>query len=293
MKSIRKLYFQNASGERFGLNGENGAYAKALAGFGYSLSSTFAGLGGGFYPAVKEDEDLQGALAFSVVLTRTPYLSHRSFVDWLNGAGTLTIVYDPTGTQEYYRDVTVRFIEKGELNNVGWLELLCSFVCTTPWYLPVPAQLQISGSAADAGKRYDYTYDEDLRYGPDSDSYMSATLADTGHIPGVLDVELRGAIINPRLKLVGNRTGKVIGICSLPITLAETDRLEYSSHYEDSYVRKVSSDGTVTDLLDVLDLSLTPFFRVPVNEPSTLSVEADAEFSGTAQLKVYYYFRSV
>lgn len=293
MKSIRKLYFQNSANQRFGLNGENGVYATALSGFGFSLSSAFAGLGGGFYPKVKDSDDLQGALAFSVVLTRNPYLKHQEFVDWLNSAGTLTIVYNPTGDQEYCRDVTVRFVEKGELNKVGWLELLCSFSCITPWYLPVPAQLQISGSAADAGKRYDYTYAEQLRYGPDSDAYMSAALAGTGHVPGALQVVLRGAITNPKLKLVGNRTGKVIGICSLPVTLSSTDRLEYSSQYEDSYVRKVSADGTVTDMLDVSDLSLTPFFRVPVSEPSTLSVEADEEFSGAAELKVYYYFRSV
>ena len=43
----------------------------------------------------------------------------------------------------------------------------------------------------------------------------------------------------------------------------------------------------------MLDLSTMPFFHIPVNEPCTLSVEADAAFSGSAELTIYYYYRSV
>lgn len=289
---MRKLYFQNAAGDRIGLNGQDGIYATSLSGFGFTLNQSFADLSSGFFPPVTDAKDPQNTLAFTLVLTGDAYARHQSLMNWLAAAEKITIVYDPTGSQEYCRDVVVKFIQKGELSTAGWLSMPSSFMCTTPWYLPVPATLQISGFANE-GKRYAFTYDNELRYGPDSDAYMSAALAGTGHIPGALEVSLRGAIRSPKLKLVGSRTGKVIGICSLPITLAETERLEYSSRYENSYVRKVSADGTVTDLLDVLDLSLTPFFRMPVNEPSTLSVEADAEFIGSAELKAYYYFRSV
>lgn len=293
MRSIRKLYFQNAAGARFSLNGKDGVYATALAGFGFSLSPSFANLGRGFYPTVSDTNELQNSLAFSIVLTVDPYDTHQALMNWLNAAGTLTIVYDPTGKQEYCRDVTVRFIEKGELNQAGWLELLCSFACTTPWYLPLPTTMRISASAQDEGKRYDYTYDEDLRYGPDSVASMSAVIAGSGHIPGALRLTFRGAVTNPQLRLVGNLSGRTIGVCDLSVALTETDTLEFSSRYEKSYVKKISAIGVETDLLDVLDLRLTPFFHIPVDEPCTLSVEADADFSGHAELTVYYYFRSV
>lgn len=293
MRSIRKLYFQNAAGDRFDLNGKDGAYAKALAGFGFSLSPAFSNLSRGFFSVVNNAIEPQNALAFTVVLTRNPYVAHQDLMNWLSAAGTITIVYDPTGKQEYYRDVTVSFLQKGELNKAGWLELLCSFACTTPWYLPRPTTMKISGTAQDAGKRYDYTYDEDLRYGPDSVASMSAVIANSGHIPGALRLTFRGAVTNPQLRLVGNVSGRTIGVCDLSVALADTDTLEFSSQYENSYVKKISAAGVETDLVDVLDLRLSPFFHIPVDEPCTLSVEADADFSGYAELTAYYYFRSV
>lgn len=289
---MRKLYFQNAAGKRIDLNGKSGIYATNLSGFGYTLNHFFADLSSGFFPPVTAEKDPQNTLAFTMVLTDRAYAQHQSLMDWLASAGKLTIVYDPTGKQEYYRDVVVKFVQKGELGAAGWLSLPCSFACTTPWYFPTPATLEVASATEGAGKQYDYTYGA-LRYGPDSDSYMSADLVGRGHIPGALEVTLSGNVGRPRLKLVGRRTGKVIGECSLPIMLEREDRLEYSSRYEDSYVRLVNPDGTVTDLLDQLILDRTPFFRIPVDEPSVLSVEGDTEFHGSAQLKIYYYFRSV
>ena len=293
MRSIRKLYFKNAAGDRFDLNGKDGAYATALACFGFSLSPSFSNLGRGFFPVVSDNNEPQNPLAFSIVLTRDPYAAHQALMNWLSAAKVLTIVYNPTGAQEYYRDVTVGFIQKGELNKVGWLDLLCSFNCLTPWYLPLPTTLQISGAAQDGGKRYDYVYTDDLRYGADSVASMSAVIAAVGHIPGALQLTLRGAVTNPQLKLVGNNSGRTIGVCSLAVALAETDALVFSSRYEDSFVKKIGADGVETDLLDVLDLKLSPFFHTSVDEPCTLFVEAAAEFTGRAELLIYHYFRSV
>ena len=75
--------------------------------------------------------------------------------------------------------------------------------------------------------------------------------------------------------------------------LSVSDTLLFSTRYEDSYVKKRSAAGVETDLLDVLDLSSTPFFHIPVDEPCTISVESDAAINGKADLEIYYYYRSV
>lgn len=92
---------------------------------------------------------------------------------------------------------------------------------------------------------------------------------------------------------MGNSSGMTYGLCRLDVILSETDTLEYSSRYEDSFVRRIRPNGTREDLLNSLDLSSEPFFRIPVNEPCTLTVEADAPFAAGANLLIYYYFRSV
>ena len=323
MKNIRKLYFQNAAGSRWGLNGENGVYASMLAGFGVTLTPVYADLNRGFFTPVSDEAEPQTTLPFTITFTRAPYETYQQLIDWLSSAGTITIVYDPTGQQEFYRDVTINFLQKGEKTQVGWLEIPASFFCSTPWYLPAPTEFDLSAISEDETKRYDYSYggegyEDDLQpgilgisllgsfilgtgsnenkaliYGDDSSATLSGTVAGAGHVPGALELTYRGSLVNPRIRLVGNASGKTYGICAVDVTLAASDALQLSTRYENSYVRKISADGEVTDLLDVLNLSLNPFFHIPVEEPCTLSIEADAAFTGKADMLVYYYFRSV
>lgn len=293
MRRIRKLYLQNASGDRWSLNGDLGVYASNLSGFGVTLAPTYADLTRGFFLPVGDESEPQNALAFAITFTRNAYAVYHSFIGWVSAAGSLSICYDPTGTQEYLRDVEVNFLQKGELTEVGWLEIPCSFYPTTPWYRPEPATLALLNTGTDESKRYAYCYTEELRYGVDSSAALTGTIYGAGHVPGALDLVYYGGIVNPTIRIVGDGSGKTYGVCSITATLGSSDRLEYSCQYKDSYARKVSANGTVTDLLDALDLSTTPFPHLPVDEPCTISIEADAAFTGSAELVIYYYFRSV
>ena len=290
---IRKLYLQNAAGQRWGLNGDRGVYAHALAGFGFTLSPSFADLSRGFFVSVSDEEEPQNTLPFTITFVRKPYETYEALVNWLAAAGTITIVYDPAGRQEYCRDVSINFVQKGEKNEVGWLECPCSFFCKTPWYLPAPTILDMGGGDRDDRKRYNYRYTKALRYGQNRLGVASSLIAGAGHIPGALELTYRGAITNPRIRLVGNVSGKTYGICSVSVVQSPTDTLKFSSRYENSYVKRIAADGNETDLLDALDLSSTPFFHIPVDEPCTISVEADSTFSGAADLRIFYYYRSV
>ena len=293
MRNIRKLYFQNSKGQRWGLNGDRGVYASNLSGFGLTLSPNFADLGRGFFSPVSDEAEPQNPLAFTMTFTQNPYETYEQLVNWLAAAGTITVVYNPTGKKELCRDVTISFLQKGELDEVGWLPVPASFQPCTPWYMPSPTQLALEGTGTDDSKRYDYEYTENLRYGEDSAASISATIAGGGHVPGALELSFYGAIVNPRIRLTGNISGKTFGVCSISAVLADTDRLMYSSRRNDSYVKKVAADGTETDLLDVLDLSTNQFFHFPVDEPCTISFEADDSFTGFVDLTIYYYYRSV
>lgn len=290
---IRKLYFQNASGQRWGLNGDRGVYASNLAGFGFALSPSYADLSRGFFVSVSDETEPQNTLPFTITFTRNPYETYETFVNWLAAAGTVTMVYNPTGKREFCRDVSINFLQKGEKNAVGWLEVPCSFFCNTPWYLPSPTTLDLGAAGKDNRKRYNYRYTKELRYGQNSSATLSGTIAGAGHIPGSLELTYRGAITNPKIRLVGNISGKTYGLCSVTTVLSPSDTLKFSSRYENSYVKRIAAGGAETDLLDALDLSSTPFFHIPVDEPCTVSIEADTTFTGSADLLIFYYYRSV
>lgn len=290
---IRKLYFQNAAGQRWGLNGDRGVYASSLAGFGFTLSPSYADLSRGFFVPVSDEAEPQNTLPFTLTFTRNPYETYETFCNWLAAAGTVTMVYNPTGRREFCRDVSINFLQKGEKTAVGWLEVPCSFFCNTPWYLPSPTTLDLGAAGKDNRKRYNYRYTRELRYGQNSSATLSGTIAGAGHIPGSLELTYRGAITNPKIRLVGNISGKTYGLCSVTTVLSPSDTLQFSSRYENSYVKRIAAGGAETDLLDVLDLSSTPFFHIPVDEPCTVTIEADSTFSGSADLLIYYYYRSV
>ena len=293
MRRIRKVALQNAAGERYPLNGERGVYASSLSGFGLTLSPTFADLNRGFFVPVSDESEPQTTLAFTLTFTKAPYDSYAPFVQWLNAAGTITVAYNPTGQQEYLRDVSVNFAQKGELNAVGWLEVPCSFFCISPCYLPAPTSLQLEIGGTDESKRYDYEYTEDLQYGADSSAALSGEIVGAGHVPGALELTYHGAITNPKIRLIGNISGKTYGLCSVSVVLAASDTLKFSTKYDNAYVKRITAAGVETNLLDALDLSSTPFFHIPIDEPCEITVEADAPFTGWADLVIYYYFRSV
>lgn len=290
---IRKLYLQNARGSRWGLNGDRGVYAHSLAGFGFTLSPNFADLSRGFFIPVDDQAEPQNTIPFTIAFTRNAYETYQSFVNWLASAGKVTLIYNPTGRQEYCRDVIVNFLQKGEKNVVGWLEIPASFFCSTPWYMPSPTTLDLGSAGEDESKRYDYEYVEDLIYGDDSTASLSGVIIGSGHIPGAIELTYHGAITNPRIRLAGKISGKTYGICSVSTVLQTGDTLKFSSRYEESFIKKISASGVETDLLDVLDLSTSPFFHIPVDEPCDISLEADAAFTGSADLLIFYYYRSV
>lgn len=290
---IRKLYIQNAAGARWGLNGDRGVYAYNLSGFGFTLSPNFADLSRGFFVPVSDQTEPQNTIPFTLAFTRNAYEVYQSFVNWMSSAGKVTLIYNPTGRQEYCRDVIVNFLQKGEKNAVGWLEVPASFFCSTPWYMPAPTVLDLGTAGEDESKRYDYAYEENLIYGDDSTASLSGDILGAGHIPGALELTYHGAITNPKIRLTGKNSGKTYGICSVSTVLETGDTLKFSSRYDDSYIKKISAGGSETDLLDVLDLSTTPFFHVPVDEACSVSIEADAAFTGSADLLIFYYYRSV
>jgi hypothetical protein len=287
------LYIHAADGTRFDLSGKRGVYASSLAGFGMALSPVFADLGRGFFIPVSDDAEPQNQITCTITFTKTPYQTYQQFLDWIAAAGALTLVYAPTPDREFYRDITINFLQKGELNAVGWLEIPSSFLCTTPWYMPNPSTLTLESSGTDESMRYDFYYTDDLRYGEDSSSALSGIIQGSGHIPGSLDLIYHGAITNPSIRLTGNVSGKTYGICSVSAILTASDSLCFSTRYENAFVKRRSASGVETDLLDSLDLSTEPFFHIPVDEPCTLSIESDSPFSGKAELLIFYYYRSV
>lgn len=290
---MRKFYFSNASGERWPLQGEKGVYLSEPSGLGVQLSPSYADLQHGFFVTVDTNVEPQGAPRATLVFTRPAYPTYRQLINWLASAGELELIYCPYGTEEFHRRVDVQAVTKSELNKNGFLSCELSLLALSPWYKAAATRFDLESQETDRTMRYNITYTDDLIYGVDATSALSGTISPEGHIPAALSVTFYGGAVSPVISLIGNLTGKLYGACRIADTIAAGETLLFSSDYADSFVRKLTAEGVAVDLLDKIDLNGEPFPRLPLTEPCTLSIAADAAISGAADVLVYYYYRSI
>ena len=290
---MRKFYFSNASGERWPLQGEKGVYLSEPSGLGVQLSPSYADLQHGFFIPIDAGVEPQGAPRATLVFTRPVYPTYRQLVNWLAAAGTLELIYCPYGAEEFHRRVDVQALTKSELNKNGFLSCELSLLTLSPWFKAAATRFDLESQETDESMRYDIDYIDNLIYGDDFTSALSGTISPEGHIPAALSVTFYGGAVSPVISLAGDLTGKLYGACRIDDTIAAGETLLFSSADDDSFVRKLTAQGVVVDLLDKIDLNGEPFPRLPLTEPCTLSIAADAAISGAADVLVYYYYRSV
>lgn len=290
---MRKFYFLNSSGERWPLQGEKGVYLTDPTGLGVTLAQTYADLQNGFFVGVSSANEPQSAPHATLLFVRPAYAAYRQLINWLAAAGDLELVYCPYGTEEFHRRVDVQAISKGELDEHAFLACELSLLARSPWFKAAATRLDLASQSADESLRYDIVYTDELIYGEDATASLSGTLHPDGHVPAAISVTFYGGVASPVISLTGQLTGKLYGACRISDTIAAGETLLFSTDYLDSYVRKLSAAGVQTDLLSKIDLDGEPFFRLPLTEPCTLTIAAQAAISGAADVEVFYYYRSV
>lgn len=290
---MRKFYIENGRGARLPLNGESGIFLSNPTGLGMTLSPSFADLHKGFFRAINGESEPQATVACDLVFTGSDaYKDYRSFVDVCSATDELVLVYNPSGTTEFFRGVRINYLTKTELTDTRWLVVPTSLACTTPWYRATPSRMSMSSEQGNV-LQYPFSFTSNLSYSSSNAGSMAADLGAAGHIPAAFVFTYTGAIINPKLTLKGATSGKVYGICSLNATLNQGETLEISTKYGDSYVTITDSKGITEDVLESINLAYEPFPRIPIDEDCTLFLSADEAIRGDAAVRVFYYYRSV
>ena len=289
---MRKFYLEDQKGERVPLNNEHGIFLYSPTGLGIGYENTYGESGSGFFLRLKDGVS-QTDIGFTLVFPPaddSPYERYRALIDWIYSAEEIFFIYCPYGSNEYYRRIEIQTIEKTELDQYGSLQSTVSILPMTPWYLPAPIHVAF-GEEQENAMRYDFYYTDDLIYGVGSQNY-TAEITARGHIPSAMRVTFQGQVINPVLTLRGMASHVDYGICSIDESFSTTDTLVFSSAEQDSYVQKITADGTVTDLLDKIDITTNPFFRVPLAEPCELIISGES-ILGKANMVLYVYYRGV
>lgn len=114
-----------------------------------------------------------------------------------------------------------------------------------------------------------------------------------GHIPSSIHLTYYGAATMPVIYVIGVDTGTEYGRCVLKSSIADGERLEYSTNELDAYIRKVSASGAVTDLLNDADLRYQIFPQLPTTEDCRVMITSESSISGLLVVEVQRYLRAV
>lgn len=291
---MRKFWLEDPFGKKVSCSDPGKLWFENPSGLGYSMARGYESIKPGFFVKTSSEED-QVPLTGTLTLRAQPYSTYASITDWLctidaTSERPMKIVYSPEKDVQYYRDVSVDVISKGELSKWGPLECPVTINPLSPLYTRQTVNITIS-PAVESYKQYDYTYPYYyIGYlDPASEPFEIG-----GHYPGELELEANGPLANPILTVTKTNTRELCGKIDLTGTsIARGEKLVYSSRGEQAGIWIVE-DGIKTDLIDRVELyaDTEVFFTIPPHTPLTVTIEVSGVLATTAVLKVYTYYRT-
>lgn len=290
---MRRFYLENASGERWGLNGEDGIFFKNPSGLGIVDGTKFTDLKHGFFIVADDTTEPQATPAGDFVFhCGDPYGCYFRLADWIARTDALYLIYAPKDT-EYRRRVRLHYLTKTELEGPRWMTCPVAFMAMTPWHIAQKATLQLA-TLADNALRCDYEGSvlDMAILAASTNPGATGDILPGGHYGAPFRFVYTGALVDPVLTVTGQITGKEYGRCSLDLTLSEGETLIVSTEFNNAYVA-VMRNGVLEDAISAVDLAYDPYPRASLTEACTLSLTASSTITGTADVTVFYYYKGV
>lgn len=289
---MRRFYIQNDKNERIALQYTKGVFLTEPGGWGYQNNNSYMETEGYFIATERQIAQIEktGTLTFP---PPNAYSDYTTFIDWLQAASALTLIYAP-GDTEYFIDVDVDYVEKAELGPGGCLNVPIAFFPLSPIYVPEALNFFIDGDTVVNAKTYDYVYDYQYSGGAVSGELEFSFDA---QIDSDFELVFRhtnlGAISAPVINV--NRGTEVIGQIDLSgISVEPGQSLRYSGIPTGAGVVRVSPSGQ-DDVTDSLGLSADypSFFRLPPNTSLKIAMSAASLANTSLVLSIRRNYRSV
>lgn len=273
------LYDENGTAKS--LNGEpegSELYFENPTGLGFNLAPTFANIGSGFFKNISSDKIPQQSIVGDMIFAN--YAAYAAFVRWALKAKKLYFAYKPTPTGDEYRcEVAVDYLTKTEKNAGTNLRCPISFKPLTPWYrATAAAPLVWESSVANV---------------------VAIVIDNKGDLDASVTIAISGVTLNNGTIGIWIRNSEASehGACVISgLNIVASDIIEYSNRVGECYIRKTDQFGTVTDLIDLCDVSENIWQRIHNYNPvGTAGIEivcpniVPDNVSGT----LYEYYRSV
>ena len=125
-KVVREFYIENETGQRFSMmNIEEGCFLSSPSGLGYSYDIQYSQIGNDFIQNIRKLT--QGQISGELIFKK--YDNYKKFIDFVESTEILKFVYKvpfENGFTEYFKDIDISNIEKGEIRHRWSFESSCN-----------------------------------------------------------------------------------------------------------------------------------------------------------------------
>ena len=284
---VRQFRLINEKGQEFNLMDlYNSCFLSEPDGLGYSYNTTYEQVGNSFFETLRnvQQGQITGTANFSC------YDNYKSFVDYIENSENLRfgykIPYKNLPVKEYFKNINIQNIGKGQIDVDGILKCPVTFDSLSLWY---EENKTIYSTSAQANEiRWDFKWDSKFV------DYNNRTLEyiNKGHVTAPVLIKIKGPVTNPMLTL--KVEGQVYQEVEVNVTLQEYEAFEYCTLTNSFYIRKENTDGTYTNLFEqeYIDPANNNVIKFPKGKSCELIMSADNEILN-AEVSVYAYYKVV
>lgn len=280
---VRNFFIENELGQRFSLmDVKNGCFLNSPNGLGYSYNIEYSQIGNNFIQNIKKIS--QGQIFGELVFAN--YENYKKFVDFVESSTKLKIVYRvplQNGYSEYFKDIDIANIEKGEKNKAGLLIAPVSFNVKSLWYEPKEIVYTIDSVTNEL--RWDFAWDTIFS----AYDNRNIVFENKGHEEAPFKLELNGEVVNPIITILENDIEvKKLDLTGLIIDEGET--FIYNTKDTEQQIIKTGNNGII-NLFSFLNPNFINFYKLRKGV-STIRLEADGEIT-SGKLTIYVQYKAV
>ena len=213
-----------------------------------------------------QQEQISGTLNF------ISYDNYKNFVDFIENSKSLKLVYKipiKNKLKEFLKDIQIQSLGKTQLQTNGILSEPVVFDFLSLWYEENTTVYTIEPQTNEI--RWDFKWNSRFK----DYNIRKLTYKNMGHVEAPIEIELDGAVDNPRIEVYINN--ELYQQVTMNTQIAKYEKLLYSSKENGFYIKKVNTDGTEESLfnLDVINFYNDNVVRLPKNYECEIRLVAD------------------
>lgn len=280
---VREFYIENGLGQRFSMMDiEKCCFLSSPTGLGYSNNIQFIQIENDFIEDIKRIA--QGQISGELIFKK--YDNFKKFIDFIEGTEDLRLVYKiplENETIEYYKDIDVSTVEKGEIGIDGVLRIPVTFMCKSLWYEAKEVVYNIDSVTNEL--RWDFNWN------PAFTSYDNRNIIfeNKGHTNAPFKLELNGEIISPKI-IIFEDEKEIERLDLTGLTINAGEKLIYNTKDTKQQIYKEGAMGK-ENLFSFLNPNFINFYKLRKGV-SKIRLEADNEITN-GKLTIYVQYKAV